>query len=183
MGLRAAAGVLPNSRCPHKSWEAGAIFGVPCELRSFLRREIEISMARWAGCHPLQSVGTPGIPANLRPAENTDQEISGENHLRGHHPDCTDRDELVHRLQVGKCLVMVGIGKPAGKADGPEYVHQVKGPVEEDEGQEEVHLAPALVHHPPKHLGEQVVGSCEDPEYGRHAHDHVKVGDHKIGIV
>ena len=43
--------VTPHSRCPHKSWEAGAIFGVHASCALFLRCEIEISMAAQVTAH------------------------------------------------------------------------------------------------------------------------------------
>ena len=50
--------------------------------------------------------------------------------------------------------IVVRIGQAARETDRAQDVHREERAVEEDERQEEVHLAPDLVHHPAEHLGE-----------------------------
>jgi hypothetical protein len=47
---------------------------------------------------------------------------------------------LVHRLHVGKSLVVIRVGQAARKAAGAEDVHRIERAIEEDERQEEVNL-------------------------------------------
>ena len=97
--------------------------------------------------------------------------------------DRAPRHELVQRQQVAERLVVVRIGQPPREADHAQDVHREERAVEEDERQEEVHLAPVLVHHPAEHLGE--------PEVDRPEHAHrrageqhvVEVGDDEVRVV
>ena len=47
----------------------------------------------------------------------------------------------------------------------------------------EVDLAQRLVHHPPEHFREPVESAGEHAEDGRHAHDHVEMAHHEVGVV
>ena len=93
-------------------------------------------MSGWARCTPLQAIRIPGIPTDGRSKEDAVEEIDGKDDLDGHHADRTDGHKLVHRLQVGKSLVMVGVRQPAGKPNRTQNVHGIERAVQEQEGEE-----------------------------------------------
>src|ERR1700730_13882615 len=62
-------------------------------------------------------------------------------------------------------------------------MHRHEDRISADEGQPEVSLAPALIHHAAEHFGEPIIGRGEYAEDCGYAHDQMEMSDHKIGIV
>src|SRR6202023_4038429 len=62
-------------------------------------------------------------------------------------------------------------------------MHRHEDGIGADEGQPEVSLAQALIHHAAEHLGEPVIGGGEYTEDCGYAHDQMEMSDHKICIV
>src|SRR5271170_2699023 len=62
-------------------------------------------------------------------------------------------------------------------------MHWHEDGISSSQSDEEVNLPPSLVHHPPKHFREPVIRSRKHAKDRRHAHDQMKVPDHKISVV
>src|SRR6185436_7043358 len=75
------------------------------------------------------------------------------------------------------------IGQAPWEADYAQDMHRVKRTVEKDEREQEVNLAPVVVHHAAEHLGKPEVNG---PEYAhrRTSKEHVmEMGHNEIGVV
>ena len=86
------------------------------------------------------------------PIKHAPKEIDCKNNLTRHHADSTIRHERVKRLQVVKRFVMVCICQPSRKTNRPQNMHRKKGAVQEYKREEEVHLAPELIHCSSEHF-------------------------------
>jgi hypothetical protein len=147
------------------------------------RLHVKVAVPRRAWSRPLKSIGVPGISASLRTIEHAPEEVGGEDRLAGHHADRTVRHKGVHRLQMMERLVVVSIRKPSWEAHGTQDVHREERAVEENEGQEEVHLPPELIHRAAKHLREPEVDRSPDA-HRRTGEEHVvKVSYDEVGVV
>ena len=140
-------------------------------------------MTRWTWCRPFQAIGTPWIPAYFFTAKDTVEEIRKENHLRCNHPDGTPGDEFIHRFQIMKHFILVGICQAARKADNTEDMHGEKGSVEKEKGEKEMQLAPTFVHHPSEHLWKPKIDGAKDTHRRSREQHIVKVSDDEIGVV
>src|SRR5439155_20227286 len=61
--------------------------------------------------------------------------------------------------------------------------HRHNNRIRAGERDEEMKLPQPLVHHPPEHLREPIIGGGENSEDRRHAHNQMEMANHKISIV
>ncbi len=64
-----------------------------------------------------------------------------------------------------------------------QIVHRHEDRVGPDQRDEEMHPSPHLIHHPPKHFREPIIGRRKHSEDRRHSHDQMEMPHYKISVV
>ena len=132
---------------------------------------------------PFQRRRFPRIIARLRPLEHAPEKIDHKNKLRRNRDDGCVGHELVNRHQLLQVRHFRILRISPRSTRHAQVVHRHEDRVRSRERQEEVHSSPGLIHHPSKHFRKPVISRRKHSKDCRHAHDQVKVSDHKIGIV
>src|SRR5947209_13020140 len=144
---------------------------------------VEIVVRRRSGGGPLERGGFPRIVACLGSFEDAPEQVEQEDELRTHGDESRIGDELVEGKQRSQIMDFRELRVATWLTGHAEVMHGHEDRVGANQGEAEVNLAQAFVHHAAKHLGHPVISSSEDAEDGGHTHDQVEVGGYEGRVV